>query len=454
MASCRKPAHDVLLVALVLGAVIIVSVMVAAGRREQTPAAMPDRQAAESSGTRASARTGPEQGPGAGVELAAVGAQAARQPTRPAVSSLSADEIKASDLSLKEAMWYEPFKAAGPKGVICSLCPNFCVLRDGQRGTCKVRINLGGKLRTLVYGKPLAIHVDPIEKKPLFHVLPGTRAFSIATAGCNLGCIFCQNWQISQAFPEKSRHTNATPEQVVATARKYGCQSIAYTYTEPTIFYEYMLDTARLARKAGLKNLWITCGYINEEPLRELCKYLDAANVDLKGFTDEFYQKYCYGHLQPVLNTLKILKQERVWFEITNLVIPAVNDDVDTIRRMCQWIVKNLGPDVPVHFSRFHGDYKMRNTPGTPTRTLEQAAEIARKAGIHYVFVGNVRLPGREDTVCPKCGKVLVQRDAYVIRQNNIVNGKCRFCGNSIPGVWVGAEGRDPRPEEKKKTIE
>lgn len=337
-------------------------------------------------------------------------------------------------LSLREAMYYKKLPA---NRVVCRLCPRMCVLSPGQRGACKVRVNLGGRLRTLVYGRAVAVHIDPIEKKPIFHLLPGSGSFSIATAGCNLGCVFCQNWEISQAFPENVRFQKLTPEQIVEKALKSGCRSIAYTYSEPTIFYEYMLDTAKLAREKGLKNIWVTSGYINPAPLRELCKYLDAANVDLKGFSDEFYVEYVSGRLAPVLETLKILKEEGVWFEITNLVIPGVNDDPALVRKMCEWIRDNLGTDYPLHFSRFFPKYKLLTKPATPVKTLENLKNIAEETGIKFVYLGNI--PGRpsENTYCPGCGKLLIERRGYVVRQNNISDGKCEFCGEPIPGVWL-----------------
>ena len=375
-------------------------------------------------------------------------------PESPSVlaKGISLDEIRKAGLSLKEAMYYEPCPDAGPGGVRCVLCPRRCILREGERGTCKVRVNMGGELRTLVYGKLLALRPDPIEKKPLFHVLPGSRALSLATVGCNLHCTFCQNWEISQAYPEKAAHRHFDPEQIVGLALRLGCHTIAYTYTEPTIFYEYMLDTAKLARKRGLRNLWITCGYINPEPLRELCKYLDAANVDLKGFSEAFYRKYCFGRLEPVLTTLKILKEEDVFFEITNLVIPGANDDPADIRRLCKWIVADLGPDTPLHFSRFFPKYKMSKGSPTPVNTLLQARDIAIEEGLRYVFIGNVYVQGAEDTRCPKCGKLLVQRRGYTARAHAVDKGRCRYCGTPIPGIWPGAEDRTPWPKARARS--
>jgi len=310
------------------------------------------------------------------------------------------------------------------------------VLRPGERGRCRARENRKGELVTLVHGLPCAVHIDPIEKKPLFHFLPSTNVFSIATAGCNLRCKFCQNWQISQVPPEETYNYNLSPEELVRIAKEKKCPSIAYTYTEPVIFYEYMLDAAKLAKEAGIKNTMHSNGYINPEPLKELCKYLDAANIDLKGFTEEYYQEVCEGHLASVLQTLKTLKEEGVWLEITNLIVPTKNDDPETIRKMCIWIRDSLGTDVPIHFSRFWPMYKLKNLPPTPIETLEKARKIAMDVGLHHVYIGNIPGHAAENTYCPKCGKVLIKRIGYHILKNNIVNGKCKFCGQAIPGVW------------------
>jgi len=363
---------------------------------------------------------------------AASGAKSAA--ARRVLPALSVEEARAAGLSLHEAAHWERLRDGS---VVCGLCPHRCVIAPGERGICGVRMNVKGALKTLVYARPVALHVDPIEKKPLNHFLPGSRAFSIATAGCNLGCIFCQNWSISQARPEEARHYVLPPEKIVALALEQNCRSIAYTYTEPAIFYEYMRDCARLAHEKGLSNLMITCGYINPVPLRELCRYIDAANVDLKGFSEDFYAEYCNASLAPVLETLKILRKEGVWLEITNLIIPGANDDPRMIRDMCRWIVKNLGPDVPLHFSRFHPDYKLRDRPPTPVEALVKAKRIAEEEGIRYVFVGNVYVKGAGDTVCPKCGKVLVTRYGYHIRAMHIKDGKCAWCGAPVAGVWV-----------------
>jgi len=385
--------------------------------------------------------------------------------------ALSEEEARAAGLSPREAAWWEPL---GDGRVRCGLCPRRCVLKPGERGACRVRANYGGKLVTLVFGHVAAFHDDAIEKKPLNHFLPGTTALSIATPGCNLGCIFCQNWAISQAYPEKCPaepkirglchacrrareerpelariapkllakrdFSRLDPEEVVELARAVGADSVAYTYTEPTVFYEYMLETARAARKAGLKNVWVTCGFIEEKPLRELCRYLDAANVDLKGFSEDFYRRYCGAALAPVLRTLKILKEEGVWVEVTNLVIPGANDDERMIRSMCRWLKKNLGAETPLFFSRFRPAYKLTDRPMTPVKTLKKAAKIAREEGMKFVYVGNVLEP--EVTFCPDCGARLIVRTPPSVWEpgwrveNHLENGRCPECGRLIPGVW------------------
>ncbi|MBI4838707.1 MAG: AmmeMemoRadiSam system radical SAM enzyme [Nitrospirae bacterium] len=321
------------------------------------------------------------------------------------------------------------------KKVLCELCPTECLLEDYQVGGCRARINKGGVLYSLVYGKPCSVAIDPIEKKPFYHFLPATTAFSIATAGCVLGCKFCQNWQISQAKPEDTDNLDLPPDEVVRQAMLNNCKTITYTYTEPTVFYEYMYDTAKIARNFNVKNTIHTCGYINEKPLRELSKYMDAADVDLKAFTEDFYNRICGGRLKPVLDTLVTLRQEGVWLEITNLVIPTLNDDAKTIKKMCMWIVKNLGADVPIHFSRFFPYYKLTNLPPTPVETLRDARSAAMDAGLRYVYIGNMRSEA-ENTYCHHCKQLLIARIGYAVTQNNISGGRCKFCGAAIPGVW------------------
>jgi pyruvate formate lyase activating enzyme len=308
-------------------------------------------------------------------------------------------------------------------------------MEEGQHSRCRARMNRGGKLYSLVYGKPCAVHVDPIEKKPFFHFLPGTTAFSIATAGCVLSCKFCQNWQISQARPEDTDTYDLPPDKVVIQAIANKCKSVTYTYTEPTVFYEYMYDTAVIARKHGIKNTMHSCGYINERPLRKLSEYMDAADIDLKGFSEDFYSRVCNGSLKPVLKSLVVLKEEGVWLELTNLVIPTLNDDMKNIRDMCRWIQKNLGSDVPVHFSRFFPHYKLNNLPPTPLQTLIDARKTAMEAGLQFVYIGNIRHDA-ENTFCPKCKKLLIERVGYFVKQNLMAEGRCTSCKTTIAGIW------------------
>jgi pyruvate formate lyase activating enzyme len=320
--------------------------------------------------------------------------------------------------------------------VRCLLCPRRCTVPPGGRGTCEVRENRGGTYYTLTYGNPCAVHVDPIEKKPLFHFLPGTTSFSIASAGCNLDCKFCQNWQISQARPEDLMNQRLPPEDVVEAAVASGSLTVAYTYTEPTIFFEYMLDCAKLAHTRGLRNVYHSNGFINPEPLRELCRYMDAANIDLKGFTEDYYSDMSNGSLAPVLTSLKILKGAGVHLEITTLLVPGRNDDPETLRAMCRWIHDNLGASVPLHFSRFHPQYKLTNVAPTPVETLDLARAIALEEGLKYVYIGNV--PGHEanSTYCPECGARVIYRIGYSVELVGLSNGACVRCGAAIEGVW------------------
>ncbi len=332
----------------------------------------------------------------------------------------------------KEALFYEK---AGDL-VKCHKCPNECVLGNNEAGLCRNRVNLGGTLYSIAYGNPCAVHVDPIEKKPLFHFLPSTKAFSIAAAGCNLRCLNCQNFQISQVSPEETQNYDLLPEAVVDQCIESSCASIAYTYSEPTSFYEYALDTSILARKNGVKNLLKSNGYINEEPLKKLARYLDAANIDLKSFDDSVYKKLSSAHLAPVLQTLKVLKAEGVWLELTNLVIPGWTDDSDTITRMCDWLCTNGLAEVPLHFSRFIPLYKLTQLPVTPVSTLENARDIALRTGMKFVYLGNVPGHTAENTFCPGCGKLVVERRGFRIFSNHVTNRKCAYCSALIPGVW------------------
>jgi pyruvate formate lyase activating enzyme len=319
----------------------------------------------------------------------------------------------------------------------CELCPHRCHVAKGKRGICRVRENREGKYYSLVYGNPCAVHLDPIEKKPFHHVLPGTTSFSLATAGCNFQCKFCQNWEISQAAPEDIYNYEVPPDLMVKRAKEIGARSMAYTYVEPTIFYEYMFDICTLTKKAGLLNVTHSNGFINPEPLKNLCKVLDAANIDLKGFTENFYRELCGGELAPVLETLKTLKKEKVHLEITNLIIPTKNDEISVLKEMCLWMKRELGPDTPIHFSRFYPLYKLKTLPPTPVSTLEKAREVALSAGLEYVYLGNIPGHAGENTFCPKCKKMIIQRTGYMVGEINLKEGKCRYCGKPIPGIWT-----------------
>ncbi len=323
-------------------------------------------------------------------------------------------------------------------GVQCKLCPFLCFLPEGFRGICRVRMNVGGRLRTLVYAQPVSVHIDPIEKKPVYHMLPGSRIFSIATVGCNLRCSFCQNWEISQCNPEEARTAGRvmTPEQVVNGAIENNCNSIAYTYSEPIVFYEYVLDIAKLAKQRGLKNVLVSAGYINREPLMKLAPYFDVIKIDLKGFNEQFYRKVVGGDLKYILAVLKELHNLGVLTEVVNLVVPGLNDDMEEIASMCRWIYDNMGSDTPLFFSRFTPQYKLGNLPATPIETLEKARSIAMNAGLRYVYIGNVPGHPGESTYCSSCGRILIHRYGYAILENNIKNGRCAFCGKEIPGIW------------------
>ncbi|UCF91697.1 MAG: AmmeMemoRadiSam system radical SAM enzyme [Desulfobacterales bacterium] len=327
-------------------------------------------------------------------------------------------------------------KLKGDK-VVCGICPNHCLLAPGDRSACRSKVNLDGTLYSLTYGNPCSVNTDPIEKKPLYHFKPQTKAFSLATAGCNFRCLNCQNWEISQAKPHEVRHYELFPEDAVQAAQRAGAESIAYTYSEPITFFEYMLATARLAKAKGLHNLWISNGYINRKPLLELCNVLDGANVNLKSFEDAIYRKLNGGRLEPVLNTFRTLHERRVHFEMTNLVVPGYVDDEDMVKRMCAWILTNLGPDYPLHFLRFFPRYKLDRLPPTPVSTLTRFRELARQEGIHYVYVGNVPEHEGNNTYCHQCQKLLIERQGYFIASYHLDGGGlCKFCRAPIPGVW------------------
>ncbi len=333
---------------------------------------------------------------------------------------------------MREAMFYE----TRGDTVYCQLCPNQCILNNNMTGVCRVRKNINGILYTLVYGSVCAAHNDPIEKKPFFHFLPGTRVFSIATVGCNMHCLNCQNWSISQASPGDVETRHLGPKDVIEQAKLSNSKIIAYTYTEPTIFYEFMHDTAQVAHQEGLKNVIISNGYINQEPLKKISKLIDGANIDLKGFDKDVLMKLTGGNLPDILRSIKQYKEEGIWVEITNLIVPSYTDDLKKIEELCDWIKKNLGEDVPLHFSRFHPQYKLTNLPPTPVETLKRAREIALKKGLSYVYIGNV--PGNEfeDTYCPNCNKKIIERQGYLVQKPKIKDGKCEYCGERIEGVW------------------
>jgi pyruvate formate lyase activating enzyme len=339
-----------------------------------------------------------------------------------------------ANLSKVEARYY---KKHPDREIECTLCPRFCKLGDKERGYCGVRENMGGTYYTLVYGKACSIAVDPIEKKPLFHYLPKSSTLSIATAGCNVNCKFCQNWEISQVRPEQVQNYDFPPRAVVKTAQKYHCPVIAYTYTEPVVFFEYMYDTSLEARKKKVKNVVITGGHINPEPMEALTKVVDAIKIDLKAFTQDFYTKYVRGELQPVLEAIKIVHKSTAWLELVYLVIPTLNDNSDDIRKMCQWILKEIGPDVPLHFSKFVPMYLIKNLPPTPVSTLEKVQKIALEEGIHYAYIGNVPGHPAESTYCPNCKNIVIERRGYSIGKIALKGGRCKYCNNPIPGIWT-----------------
>jgi pyruvate formate lyase activating enzyme len=323
-----------------------------------------------------------------------------------------------------------------PKGLKCLLCPNECKMLPNETGDCRTRINIDNRLMCIAYANPCAIHIDPIEKKPFYHFLPTSQSYSIATAGCPLACLNCQNWEISQSSPLKTRNYDLPPEKVVEECIANKCQSIAYTYSDPVAFYEYVLDTSIIAREKGIKNVVVSSGYINEKPLREWCKYIDAATIDIKSFSNEIYEMLNAGKLDPILNSLKIFKEEGIWLEISNLVVPTWTDDLELIKKMCAWFAENDFLDTPLHFLRFHPQYKLANLPATPVSVLTRAREIAIAAGLKYVYIGNVPGTDAENTSCPQCKKIVMERKGFQILNTNLVDGKCKYCGSFINGVW------------------
>ncbi len=334
----------------------------------------------------------------------------------------------------KLAKWWQP---ANNGKLLCTLCPRYCTIGEGQKGFCYIRENIEGKLYSIGYGKPTGFAVDPIEKKPLNHFLPGSTVLSFGTAGCNLGCKFCQNWTMSKSKIDDINSVIASPEDVVNLAVKYKTPSIAFTYNDPTIFGEYVIDISKIAYEENINSVMVTAGYIDKKARKDVYKYINAANVDLKAFSEKFYHKLTFSHIKDVLDTLIWLKNETdVWTEITTLLIPGENDSPDEINQMCDWIVKNLGEDVPLHFTAFHPDFKMRNYRRTPSSSLTNARNIAMQTGIKYCYVGNIHNTEGQTTYCPNCGKSLISRDWHSVFSNKIVDGKCFNCGENIAGVF------------------
>jgi pyruvate formate lyase activating enzyme len=340
------------------------------------------------------------------------------------------------------ARWWETM----PDGRLhCYLCPRHCHIGEGQTGFCFIRKNEDGRLVQLGYGRPAALQMDPVEKKPLNHFFPGTKILSMGTAGCNMGCFFCQNWDISKAKADQVNSTSLGPEQVVELMLQHGAPSIAFTYNEPTIWGEYVIDIAKVAHQEGLNTVMVSNGYITREAFFDVYQHIDAANIDLKAFTENFYSKITLTHLQPVLDTLKWLRHETdVWFEITNLIIPTLNDGDSEFRQLCDWVLQNLGDDVPLHFTAFHPDFKLQDKPPTPPETLHRARAIAFEMGLKFVYEGNIWSEGG-NTICPGCKRAIIRRSWHAILSNDVREGKCKHCGAHIPGVFSKSEAERRR---------
>lgn len=328
------------------------------------------------------------------------------------------------------------YKRLSNQKVVCGICPNRCVLAPGDRSVCRSKVNINGVLYSLTYGNPCSVNTDPIEKKPLFHFKPRTKAFSLATTGCNFRCLNCQNYEISQAKPHEVWNYELFPPDAVKEAQRAGADSIAYTYSEPITFFEYMIDTCRLAKEKGIYNVLVSNAYINRKPLLELCKVLDGASLNLKSYSDAIYRKLNGGRLKPVLNTFKTLHEKGIHFEIINLVVPDFVDDDEMVKQMCGWMLDNLGPDYPLHFLRFFPRYKLDRLPPTPISTLTRFRKLAMQEGIHYVYIGNVPNHEGTNTYCHNCKKLLIARMGYFIPQYNLDANRCKFCDTVIPGVW------------------
>jgi pyruvate formate lyase activating enzyme len=350
------------------------------------------------------------------------------------------DSVRSSDEGSDYVGRY--WRPLGDGRIECRLCPRYCKVRDGQRAFCFVRANHGGKMVLTTYGRSSGFCIDPIEKKPLNHFYTGTSVLSFGTAGCNLGCKFCQNWDISKARELDRLQSLALPERIAEAAVEAGCESVAYTYNDPVIFAEYAIDVARACRERGLKNVAVTAGYITEEARGDFYQYMDAANVDLKAFTETFYHKLTFAHLGPILDTLRWLRHETdVWFEVTTLLIPGHNDSVDEIDRQCAWMAENLGPEVPLHFTAFHPDFKMTDVPHTPPATLIRARQQALAHGLAHVYTGNVHDVAGQSTYCAGCGALLIERDWYRIGDYRLVNGACPSCGHRLAGRFAAKKG-------------
>ncbi|WP_084502915.1 AmmeMemoRadiSam system radical SAM enzyme [Desulfatirhabdium butyrativorans] len=352
--------------------------------------------------------------------------------------------VTANDPGADCLLCHDPAETRNPKsfthadGIVrCLLCAQQCILRPGERGRCRARKNQDGVLISLVYGKPVAIHLDPIEKKPFYHFLPGQSAYSIGTAGCPLSCQFCQNWEISQAMPEDIPAVYRSAQRITEEATGRKAPIIAFTYNEPTVFFEYLMDIARLAKEGGIRSVLVSCGFMNPAPLKEMCTALDAIKIDLKGFSPDFYRKHCRAELAPVLRSIRTVSRSGVHLEIVNLVIPGLNDDKRMLSALIQWVADEIGPDVPLHFTRFHPDYQMRNVPPTPVATLETAYEMALKAGLHYPYIGNVPAHPGNHTRCPRCHRIVIERNGFFVLSTHLEGGKCRYCGASVSGVWI-----------------
>ncbi|HPW54922.1 MAG: AmmeMemoRadiSam system radical SAM enzyme [Thermoanaerobaculaceae bacterium] len=362
---------------------------------------------------------------GAGFGLLARGLE-----SEPVVgATVAGDQIPA-----REASWYRKLEE---KRVACQLCPRACQVAEAETGGCGVRENRGGVYHTLVWGAACAVHVDPIEKKPFFHVLPGQRALSFATAGCNVECKFCQNWEISQFRAEQVKAVYLPPEELAKAARRAGAPLLSATYSEPVVFWEYVRDAAQAGRRLGIRSTVVSNGYIQEQPLREVLPLLAAFKVDLKAFREQFYRDLVRGELKPVLRALEIIRASGVWLEIVVLLIPTLNDSEAEVRDLARWVVRTLGPEVPVHFTRFHPTYRLTNLRATPVATLDRAWAIAKAEGLQFAYVGNVPGHAGESTVCPGCGELLIERAGFQVLSNRLHHGACPACHRTIPGVWV-----------------